>query len=215
MASGAPSRPHPRPNMKSGVQAIWRTSDVLDHSAGTRTLPSPRMTLSNMPPRKRKVMAAPPKRMRANRVALACTAPLAPISPNSAGAASRTTAARGAIASSRSGSGRSAPGSVTGKACLLRRWLLQWAGGALQSIGLSLEDPLDDLATPVLSLALNRKRIEDWGVVMERPGMLARPRRRNGAREVTFSDAALALLCLIALAHSAFAAPPVCSAVGS
>ena len=36
--------------MKSGVSAIWRTSDALDQIAGTRTLPSPRMTLSSMPP---------------------------------------------------------------------------------------------------------------------------------------------------------------------
>src|SRR5207249_3259233 len=84
MASAAPSRPQPKPNMKSGVQPIWRTSDVVDHTAGTRTLPSPRMTLSNMLPRK--VMAAPPKRTRAKSVALACTAPLAPIRWNSGAA---------------------------------------------------------------------------------------------------------------------------------
>src|SRR2546422_7778818 len=62
MASAAPPRPQPRPNMKSGVQPIWRTSEAVDQMAGTRTLPSPRSTLSNMP--LRKVMAAPPKRRR-------------------------------------------------------------------------------------------------------------------------------------------------------
>src|SRR5204863_185577 len=81
---GSPTRPQPKPNMKRGVQAIWRTSDVVDHTAGTRTLPSPRMTLSNMPPRK--VMAAPPKSTRAKSVALARTGPLAPMSRNSGAA---------------------------------------------------------------------------------------------------------------------------------
>ena len=34
--------------MKSGVSTIWRPSEVLDQIAGTRTLPSPRRTLSNI-----------------------------------------------------------------------------------------------------------------------------------------------------------------------
>ena len=85
MASAAPTRPQWKVNMKSGVQAIWSTSDVVDQMAGTRTFPSPRMTLSSMPPTK--VMTAPPKRTRAKRDALACTAPLAPMSRKSGGAA--------------------------------------------------------------------------------------------------------------------------------
>ena len=45
--------------MNSGVSRICRQSDVVDQIAGTRTLPSPRSTLSSMPPVK--VMMQPPK----------------------------------------------------------------------------------------------------------------------------------------------------------
>src|SRR5262249_15967350 len=89
MASAAPGRPHPKTNMKSGVHPIWRKSEVVDQIAGTRTFPSPRMTLSNMPPRN--VIAAPPKRTRAKSVAWWCTTPVAPRAWKKAGAAICTT----------------------------------------------------------------------------------------------------------------------------
>ena len=83
MARGAPIRLQPKTNMKSGVHAICRTSEVVDQFTGTRTLPSPLSTPSNMPPRK--VIVAPPKSTRAKSVALASTAPLAPMRRKSAG----------------------------------------------------------------------------------------------------------------------------------
>ena len=50
VASGAPARPSPNTNMKSGVKAICSASDSVEHIAGTRTLPAPRRMESNRRP---------------------------------------------------------------------------------------------------------------------------------------------------------------------
>ncbi len=68
--------------MKSGVTAICRRSEVVAHIAGTRTLPSARIRLSSI--MLKKVMQTPPKRTRAKTVAPSWTAPLAPMTRNSA-----------------------------------------------------------------------------------------------------------------------------------
>src|SRR5262245_52585000 len=89
-AIAAPTSPRPAENIAIGIAIIWSTSDTLDQMAGTRTLPSPRSTLSSMPPAN--VIAAPPKRTRANSVAASRTSPLAPIQRNAVGAPRRMTA---------------------------------------------------------------------------------------------------------------------------
>jgi len=69
--------------MKSGVTAICMASDVVAQVAGMRTLPSARMTLSSI--MLKNVITMPPRSTRANCVAPACTAPLAPMRRKSAG----------------------------------------------------------------------------------------------------------------------------------
>jgi len=66
--------------MNSGVNTTCMQSDTVDQIAGTRTLPSPRSTLSSMPTVK--VMIAPPNSTSANTTALASTSPCPPIQPS-------------------------------------------------------------------------------------------------------------------------------------